>query len=101
MIQSDEQHVQVEDPRKGTGVSFRGDKCFGGAISQTDMFVGSGVINLIEASMSGYPTCVFAYGQTGAGKTHTVIGNEDLVSRKRKLVVLVGCAGCFVGMRSD
>ena len=33
---------------------------------------------LIEPLFKGYNGCVFAYGATGTGKTHTMIGNDDL-----------------------
>lgn len=32
---------------------------------------------LCEGVLNGYNSTVFAYGQTGAGKTHTMLGNEE------------------------
>ena len=32
--------------------------------------------SLIQSSLDGYNVCIFGYGQTGAGKTHTMIGGE-------------------------
>lgn len=32
---------------------------------------------LIDGIMQGYNASVFAYGSTGAGKTHTMLGTED------------------------
>lgn len=32
---------------------------------------------LLESVMSGYNATVFAYGATGSGKTHTMIGNAE------------------------
>lgn len=34
------------------------------------------VKQLIKPIMSGYNGCVFAYGATGTGKTHTMLGNR-------------------------
>jgi Kinesin motor domain len=31
----------------------------------------------VQQSLSGYNGCVFVYGQTGAGKTHTMVGSQD------------------------
>lgn len=35
------------------------------------------VAPLIEEVLSGYNCTVFAYGQTGTGKTHTMVGEES------------------------
>ena len=32
------------------------------------------VSELVQSSLDGYSVCVMAYGQTGAGKTHTMTG---------------------------
>lgn len=32
---------------------------------------------IIESVLEGYNGTVFAYGQTGTGKTHTMEGNKD------------------------
>ena len=34
--------------------------------------------HLLDECMSGFNGTVFAYGQTGAGKTHTILGNESM-----------------------
>ena len=42
---------------------------------------------IVENCLAGYNSSIFAYGQTGAGKTHTMIGhlgNSDQVPAKRK-----------------
>jgi len=36
-----------------------------------------GAFPLVESVMSGYNGTIFAYGQTGCGKTHTMIGLKD------------------------
>ena len=33
--------------------------------------------NLVHSVMEGYNCSVFAYGATGAGKTHTMMGNPE------------------------
>lgn len=32
----------------------------------------------IDEVLSGYNACIFAYGATGSGKTHTMLGNEKV-----------------------
>lgn len=42
------------------------------------MFDESGVKHLVERAVEGYTATVFAYGQTGTGKSYTITGPEDL-----------------------
>jgi kinesin family protein 16B len=32
----------------------------------------------LDAAFEGYNACLFAYGQTGAGKTYTMMGTQVL-----------------------
>lgn len=50
------------------------DKVFMGVSTQEDVF--SAVQPSIRASLDGYNATIFAYGQTGTGKTHTIFGEE-------------------------
>ena len=34
-------------------------------------------IEMLEHAMSGYNVCIFAYGQTGAGKSYTMMGKNE------------------------
>ena len=57
-------------------LQFVFDKVFNMDCSNQDVFEGSTkelIINLLD----GYNCSVFAYGATGAGKTHTMLGKED------------------------
>ena len=53
-------------------------RIFGESASQRDVFEECGVKRLIEKAVEGYNATVFAYGQTGAGKTHTITGPDDI-----------------------
>ncbi|SPP84767.1 kinesin-like protein Klp61F [Drosophila guanche] len=54
---------------------FTFDRSFGPESKQCDVYAVV-VSPLIEEVLCGYNCTVFAYGQTGTGKTHTMVGNE-------------------------
>jgi hypothetical protein len=60
--------------------SFDFDSVFGGGMtegnSQEDVFADTK--HLITSVVDGYNVCIFAYGQTGAGKSFTMIGAGDI-----------------------
>lgn len=45
-------------------------------MSQTQVYEDIG-IEMLEHAMNGYNVCIFAYGQTGAGKSYTMMGKSD------------------------
>lgn len=49
---------------------------FGPGCCQDDVYT-SAAAPLVEAALQGYTACIFAYGQTGCGKTHTMEGREE------------------------
>ncbi|XP_015595698.1 kinesin-like protein KIF18A [Cephus cinctus] len=57
-------------------LQFIFDRVFDETASNTDIFEGS-TKELINGLLDGYNCSVFAYGATGAGKTHTMLGKED------------------------
>ncbi|XP_076649497.1 kinesin-like protein KIF18A [Halictus rubicundus] len=58
-------------------LQFIFDKIFNMHSTNSDVFEGS-TKDLIASLLDGYNCSVFAYGATGAGKTHTMLGsNED------------------------
>ncbi|XP_036201162.1 kinesin-like protein KIFC3 isoform X3 [Myotis myotis] len=60
---------------KGKPVSFELDKVFSPRASQQDVF--QEVQALITSCIDGFNVCIFAYGQTGAGKTYTMEGTPE------------------------
>lgn len=55
---------------------FTFDKTFGPDSKQNEVYA-TVVAPLIEEVLAGYNCTVFAYGQTGTGKTYTMVGNEE------------------------
>ena len=48
----------------------------GGPMSQQQIFESTGE-EILESVMDGFNGTIFAYGQTGAGKSHTMTGPEN------------------------
>lgn len=57
--------------------TFDFDRAFSPAASQEDVF--ADVKSLILSCADGFNVCVFAYGQSGSGKTYTMLGSSDSV----------------------
>lgn len=56
--------------------SFSFDHIFQPQTTQLQIFQNS-CIQIIDSVLEGYNGCIFAYGQTGTGKTHTMSGNSS------------------------
>jgi hypothetical protein len=51
------------------------DHCFGQSSTQQQIY-NTAVINIANDALAGYNQCVFAYGMTASGKTHTMFGDQ-------------------------
>ena len=78
IINVDEEHrqIQVQNPKADDlegGKQFTFDAVFG-PNSQQEAVFRAVALPIIDSVMSGYNGTIFAYGQTGTGKTHTMEG---------------------------
>uniref|UniRef100_A0A0G4ICS9 Kinesin motor domain-containing protein n=1 Tax=Chromera velia CCMP2878 TaxID=1169474 RepID=A0A0G4ICS9_9ALVE len=67
--------VRLEEKEKDGEKRLSFDQVFGPEASQHDVFARC-ALPQVEAVLDGVHACVFAFGQTGAGKTFTMIGPE-------------------------
>lgn len=57
--------------------SYRFDGAIGPNVSTQELFAQAGVQDILDRVLDGFHATIFAYGQTGAGKTHTLLGQSD------------------------
>ncbi|XP_018095471.1 kinesin-like protein KIF22-B isoform X1 [Xenopus laevis] len=57
-------------------MQYQFDAFYGDSASQREIYMGS-VCHILPHLLIGQNASVFAYGPTGAGKTHTMLGNPD------------------------
>lgn len=62
----------AQRPTKSIECAF--DRVFGPESVQEDVFLS--LVPALDTVIKGFNACVLAYGQTGAGKTHTLIGTD-------------------------
>lgn len=75
-VQSDREIIVKQTGDSRVTKKFTFDRTFGPESKQSDVYQVI-VAPLINEVLSGYNCTVFAYGQTGTGKTHTMIGDES------------------------
>jgi Kinesin motor domain len=67
--------IQLFDAEKQHLSEFSVNNVFGAHSTNTDVFKTIGE-PLLDHVLSGYNSCVFAYGQTSSGKTHNMLGGQ-------------------------
>lgn len=76
VVYCDQDVNEVTVKTKGTSRSYKYDKVFGQYSTNADLFVNSAQ-EVVDEVLAGYNCTIFAYGQTGTGKTHTMEGEVD------------------------
>ena len=99
-VQSADNSVTVV---KGSGKTqqrnvFQFDHVFGTYATQRDIFDQT-LAPIVDDVLSGIESTVFAYGQTGTGKTYVCRGREVNCVRRASLVFVV-CAMCVCGAQT-
>lgn len=70
------------DARNKEPKTYTFDKVADGSVDQRSFYQQIGVKGMIRQVVNGYHGTIFAYGQTGAGKTFTMEGYKYTVSSK-------------------
>ena len=83
----------------GKDHTFAYDRVFRPEASQAAVF--EEVSDLVQSALDGFKVCLFSYGQTGAGKTHTMTGSrsfegQGIIPRAISKVGGAGWQGCGV-----
>jgi kinesin family protein C1 len=68
--------------RKINAFSF--DRVFGPATKNEEVF--GEISQLVQSALDGYNVCIFCYGQTGAGKTHTMSSADGMIPRATHMI---------------
>lgn len=71
------------DDARTKAATFRCDGFLSPAMRQDEVFDAIQGRELVEAALDGFPVTIFAYGQTGAGKSFTIFGKEDGSTEKK------------------
>lgn len=70
----DDYTLDLEREGRKEGKTFVYDSIFDASTSQASVF--AECKDLVQSAVDGYNVTIFAYGQTGAGKTHTMYGGD-------------------------
>ena len=77
--------IDGKTPIPDSKLTFSFDKIFTPKSTQEDIYTSLGT-RLVEDIMAGYNGTIFAYGQSGSGKTYTMYGEDILDERKKGII---------------
>jgi kinesin family protein C1 len=64
--------------------AFTFDRTFGPCTTNEEVF--GEISQLVQSALDGYNVCIFCYGQTGAGKTHTMSSSDGMIPRATHMI---------------
>ncbi|RDW65408.1 hypothetical protein BP5796_10100 [Coleophoma crateriformis] len=77
LLGQEERSAMGNVSRKTHAFSF--DRVFGPTTQNQEVF--EEISQLVQSALDGYNVCIFCYGQTGAGKTHTMSSADGMIPR--------------------
>ena len=78
------EHALMIQQGAGAPLLCRCDRAFDESANQLEFFEGCGMVPLLDAVLRGFRGTAFAYGQTGAGKTYTMVGGGSSFGGQRR-----------------
>lgn len=69
--------------------SYEFNSVLGDSATQADVCQAVDIDSKVRAALDGFPVLLFAFGQTSAGKTHTVVGSLVVCLNERSLIDLL------------
>eukprot|EP01147_Barroeca_monosierra_P001040 gene1040-4276_t len=83
VVSVDEQRgsVTVSHPNGGPSKTFTFDNSFPHDVKQVDVY-NTAARPIVDAALEGYNGTIFAYGQTGTGKTYTMEGDRQIPEKQ-------------------
>ncbi|KAI9768012.1 MAG: kinesin-like nuclear fusion protein [Geoglossum simile] len=81
----DSSKIEVQGPEEKSSLgtvttktnAFTFDRVFGPSSQNPEVF--EEISQLVQSALDGYNVCIFCYGQTGAGKTHTMSADDGMI----------------------
>jgi len=92
--------IWLLDTKAAAEVSFTFHAVLGMEASTREVY-GTAVSELVDSVIQGYSATVFAYGMTGAGKTHTMFGNLAFPHLQDPGIVPLALMDCFAAVNRE